>query len=222
MNEIDLFSNCPAWSGEPGSNADNTRRCEGDIEDQEARIKCSRQVNKSDWRDENGCFCRITKGGKLDDLSLTPDSSPFIDSVTRADSFDADDNDQQPSIGLEGMEVVGRALEVATPMGTRWASNFNWPRLDQCIGQMSGLGSLVREFGAQEWGQPDLPGDKNLVSSEPITTCLNPSGPLSRIGSSPYWHRSKPNWKLETEEPPKLLVLYNFLLTLENKPQGEV
>ena len=70
---------------------------------------------------ENGCFCRITKGGKLDDLSLTPDSSPFIDSVTRADSFDGDDNDQQPSIGigLEGMEVVGRAVEVATPMGTR-------------------------------------------------------------------------------------------------------
>merc|ERR1711974_396849 len=49
---------------------------------------------------------RITKGGKLEDLNLTPDSSPFIDSVTREDSFDADggDNDQQPGIGIGGME----------------------------------------------------------------------------------------------------------------------
>ena len=63
----------------------------------------------------------MTKGGKLDDLNLTPDSSPFIDSVTREDSFDGGDDDDQPSIGIgvDGMEVVGRAVEVATPMGTR-------------------------------------------------------------------------------------------------------
>ena len=80
-------------------------------------------MNKSDRSVDNCCFGRITKGGKLEDLNLTPDSSPFIDSVTREDSFDADggDNDQQPGIGIgmEGMEVVGRAVEVATPMGTR-------------------------------------------------------------------------------------------------------
>ena len=72
-------------------------------------------------------ICRITKGGKLEDLNLTPDSSPFIDSVTREDSFDGGDNDDQPNIGIgvEGMEVVGRAVEVATPMGTRSLFKLN-------------------------------------------------------------------------------------------------
>ena len=67
------------------------------------------------------CFCcRITKGGKLDDLNLAPDSSPFIDSVTREDSFDQGGESDQHAVGVEGMEVVGRAVEVVgTPMGTR-------------------------------------------------------------------------------------------------------
>jgi len=65
---------------------------------------------------------RITKGGKLDDLNLAPDSSPFIDSVTREDSFDEGEADQPT--GVEGMEVVGRAVEVAgTPMGTRFGES---------------------------------------------------------------------------------------------------
>ena len=63
-------------------------------------------------------IARITKGGKLDDLNMAPDSSPFIDSVTRQDSFDGEDN--QP--GVEGMEVVGKAVEVATPLGTRYVA----------------------------------------------------------------------------------------------------
>ena len=69
-------------------------------------------------QDHNCCYRRITKGGKLDDLNLAPDSSPFIDSVTREDSFDHGGESDQHAMG--GMEVVGRALEVAgTPMGTR-------------------------------------------------------------------------------------------------------
>ena len=68
----------------------------------------------------NCCYCRITKGGKLDDLNLAPDSSPFIDSVTREDSFDQGGESDEHAMGVEGMEVVGRAVEVAgTPMGTR-------------------------------------------------------------------------------------------------------
>ena len=62
---------------------------------------------------------RITKGGKLDDLNMAPDSSPFIDSVTRQDSFDRED-DNEP--GVEGMQVVGKAVEVATPLGTRYVA----------------------------------------------------------------------------------------------------
>jgi Bardet-Biedl syndrome 9 protein len=53
---------------------------------------------------------RITKGGKLADLQITPDTSPFIDSVTNSDSFDHDEPE---------LEVVGRAVDVATPMGSR-------------------------------------------------------------------------------------------------------
>ena len=61
---------------------------------------------------------RITKGGKLDDLNMAPDSSPFIDSVTRQDSFDGEDDQS----GVEGIEVVGKAVEVATPLGTRYVA----------------------------------------------------------------------------------------------------
>ena len=79
----------------------------------------------------------MTKGGKLDDLNLTPDSSPFIDSVTREDSFDGGDDDDQPSIGIgvDGMEVVGRAMEVATPMGTRSLaklSSVHYSKISRC------------------------------------------------------------------------------------------
>ena len=63
---------------------------------------------------------RITKGGKLDDLNMAPDSSPFIDSVTRQDSFDGEDDEP----GVEGMQVVGKAVEVATPLGTRYYVAF--------------------------------------------------------------------------------------------------
>ena len=120
-NVYELYVDNPAWTREPGSDADNTRAGQRDVEDQEARVKRRRQVTKCDQsenRESNGCCCRITKGGKLDDLNLAPDSSPFIDSVTREDSFDEGEADQPT--GVEGMEVVGRAVEVAgTPMGTR-------------------------------------------------------------------------------------------------------
>ena len=36
-----------------------------------------------DCQDHQLLIVRITKGGKLDDLNMAPDSSPFIDSVTR-------------------------------------------------------------------------------------------------------------------------------------------
>ena len=69
-----------------------------------------------DCQDHQLLIIRITKGGKLDDLNMAPDSSPFIDSVTRQDSFDGEDDEP----GVEGMEVVGKAVEVATPLGTRY------------------------------------------------------------------------------------------------------
>ena len=81
----------------------------------------------------NCCYCRITKGGKLDDLNLAPDSSPFIDSVTREDSFDQGGESDEHAMGVEGMEVVGRAVEVAgTPMGTR--STLTWSNIFHILG----------------------------------------------------------------------------------------
>ena len=56
---------------------------------------------------------RITKGGKIVDLQIAPDSSPFMDNVRSSDSFDTEE---------EGMEVVGRAVakqEEQTPLGSR-------------------------------------------------------------------------------------------------------
>ena len=83
---------------------------------------------QSDQSESNGCCGRITKGGKLDDLNLAPDSSPFIDSVTREDSFDGGEPDEP--MAVEGMEVVGRAMEVAsTPMGTRSTLKLYSPSL---------------------------------------------------------------------------------------------
>ena len=73
------------------------------------------QTRIIDCQDHQLLIIRITKGGKLDDLNMAPDSSPFIDSVTRQDSFDGEDDEP----GVEGMEVVGKAVEVATPLGTR-------------------------------------------------------------------------------------------------------
>ena len=67
----------------------------------------------------------------------------------------------------------------------RWApgqlSNLTWP-LSWAPGrpvgdfskfQISGLGSLAREFGAQEWGLPDLPG--NTIWSQPLWVHSSPS-----------------------------------------------
>ena len=73
-----------------------------------------------DCQDHQLLIIRITKGGKLDDLNMAPDSSPFIDSVTRQDSFDGEDD--KP--GVEGIEVVGKAVEVATPLGTRYVCSL--------------------------------------------------------------------------------------------------
>lgn len=54
---------------------------------------------------------RITKGGKIVDLQLAPETSPFMDNVGSTDSFDQE------------LEVVGQGIqgerEEATPLGTR-------------------------------------------------------------------------------------------------------
>ena len=81
-------------------------------------IRKDHQPRVIDCQDHQLLIIRITKGGKLDDLNMAPDSSPFIDSVTRQDSFDGEDNEP----GVEGMEVVGKAVEVATPLGTRYVA----------------------------------------------------------------------------------------------------
>ena len=89
-----------------------------DCQDLQTRIiDCQdHQPRIIDCQDHQLLIVRITKGGKLDDLNMAPDSSPFIDSVTRQDSFDGEDDEP----GVEGMEVVGKAVEVATPLGTRY------------------------------------------------------------------------------------------------------
>ena len=46
---------------------------------------------------------RITKGGKIVDLTIAPESSPFVTEVTHTDSFDIEEG--------EPMEIVGRQLE---------------------------------------------------------------------------------------------------------------
>ena len=81
-------------------------------------IRQDHQPRIIDCQENQLLIIRITKGGKLDDLNMAPDSSPFIDSVTRQDSFDGEDDEP----GVEGIEVVGKAVEVATPLGTRYVA----------------------------------------------------------------------------------------------------
>ena len=114
---------------------------------------------------------RITKGGKLEDLNLVPDSSPFIDSFDRGD---ADDPDVGMGLEVDSMEVVGRALAVATPMGTRFGESGERIRSARMrtarsarSRPVSASSSLAGEMGDVP---PDGPVDIDALEDDLLTT----------------------------------------------------
>ena len=122
---------------------------------------------------------RITKGGKIVDLTIAPESSPFVTEVTHTDSFDTEEGPK--------MEIVGRQLErktsddeqdAFTPMGSRFGESgerIRSARIRSARSARSRPASAVSNFGAErEEIPPDGPVD--LEELERNLPPLQPSG----------------------------------------------
>ena len=129
---------------------------------------------------------RITKGGKIVDLTMAPESSPFVTEVVHSDSFDVD--------GDEPMEIVGKQLEqksredAFTPMGSRFGESgerIRSARIRSARSARSRPASAVSNFDMENSDiPPDGPVDlEELERNLPPLTATTRNPKLADIKS---------------------------------------
>ena len=159
-NVYELYVGNPAWPREPGSDADNTRAGQRDVEDQEARVKRRRQVTKCDQSENRRAMVVVAGSQRVG--SWTTSTWPPIPPRSSTLSLGRTPSTRVRLTSQREWREWRWSAGLWRWQAPRWApgqlSNLTWP-LSWAPGrpvgdfskfQISGLGSLAREFGAQE------------------------------------------------------------------------
>ena len=159
-NVYELYVDNPAWPREPGSDADNTRAGQRDVEDQEARVKRRRQVTKCDQSENRRAMVVVAGSQRVG--SWTTSTWPPIPPRSSTLSLGRTPSTRVRLTSQREWREWRWSAGLWRWQAPRWApgqlSNLTWP-LSWAPGrpvgdfskfQISGLGSLAREFGAQE------------------------------------------------------------------------